>query len=86
MDAMQETLDLAAIDKSLNCLIRLLAVAVVHGRSKTEAITILSRAGLDRNFVADVVGTTPLTVSVTRSEAKRRHRSRASTRSSRKTT
>lgn len=64
--------DMKLILERLDQLIRLLASNTIKGMNKTKAISALGAVGLDRNLVAKIVGTTPLTVSVTLSEAKRR--------------
>lgn len=55
----------------LNILIRLLALGVIEGKKQREQIHLLSMAGLDRNEIAALVGTTPGTVSKELSIAKR---------------
>ena len=48
----------------LRLLRRLVALSVVDGKSQRDQIRLLSVAGLDRHEIAELVGTTPLTVSV----------------------
>ena len=43
---------------------RLLALSIIEGKKQREQIRILSVAGLDRNAIAELLGTTPGTVSV----------------------
>jgi len=59
-----------AISAKLDHLVRLTAINTVKGLKPNEAIAILGGAGLNRNLIASVVGTTPATVSVRLSEAK----------------
>lgn len=59
------------IDAKLETILRVLAWSAVDGKSLVESVEILSRLGLDRNQIAAVCDTTPLTVSVRLSEAKR---------------
>jgi len=48
----------------LNQLTRLVALSVVADKKQRDQILILSRAGLDRHEIAEILGTTPGTVSV----------------------
>ena len=59
------------IEAKLEAIIRLLAASMVQDKSLTESVQILSRLGLDRNQMAAICQTTPHTVSVRLSEAKR---------------
>jgi hypothetical protein len=59
------------IETKLETILRVLAWSAVDGKSLVESVEILSRLGLDRNQIAAVCDTTPLTVSVRLSEAKR---------------
>jgi DNA-binding NarL/FixJ family response regulator len=52
------------ISTRLDQAIRLLAMFVVADKKQREQISILSRAGLDRHEIAEILGTTPGTVSV----------------------
>jgi len=63
---------LEEISKKLDQLILLSAVNAVKGMKQTPAIVMLGAIGLDRNLIAQVVGTTPGTVSVRLSEAKKK--------------
>jgi hypothetical protein len=58
------------ISTMLDQLVRLTAVLVARGLKPNEAIIALGQAGLDRNVIANTVGTTAATVSVRLSEAK----------------
>ena len=66
---------LIEISKKLDILIRLFAATVGSGLTVVERAPLLSRAGLDRNTIAAICGTTPAAVSVRLAEAKRRARS-----------
>jgi hypothetical protein len=60
------------LEQKLDALIRLTAVGVLGDRTGVEAITVLTRAGLDTDVIAGVVGTTPATVRATRSRTTRK--------------
>lgn len=64
--------DTKAVIKRLDQLVSLVARAVVKGMKPTAAITVLGTAGLERQQIAQIVGTTASTVSVRLSEARRR--------------
>lgn len=57
--------------RRLDILIRLVAVAICAEKSQKEKIQILAGAGLAPKEIADFVGTTPNTVSVSLSAMKR---------------
>lgn len=59
------------IDAKLETILRVLAWSAVDGKSLVDSVEILSRLGLDRNQIAAICDTTPMTVSVRLSEAKR---------------
>jgi hypothetical protein len=61
---------LKKISKQLEHLVALTAIDAVKGMKPTEAILILGAVGIDRSLIAQIVGTTPGTVSVRLSEAK----------------
>lgn len=63
---------LVDIQDKLNMIIKLLASNIIEGKSQTEAILALGNIGINRNTIADIVGTSPLTVSVRLSEAKKK--------------
>lgn len=52
------------ISTKLDQAIRLLAISVIGDKKQRDQIAILSRAGLDRHKIAEILGTTPGTVSV----------------------
>jgi DNA-directed RNA polymerase specialized sigma24 family protein len=58
------------INQKLDQLVGLVAANAAKGMKPTEAILLLAAAGLDRNLIAQIVGTTPGTVSVRLSEAR----------------
>lgn len=69
----QEIEMLRRIDVKLEALVRLEALRTIErSKSKTESILALGRVGLDRNLIADLVGTTPAIVSTRLSEAKKK--------------
>ncbi len=59
-------------NEDLRVLARLLAVALVQGKTQVEAIRLLAWTGMDRNEIARVCGTSADTVSVRLAEAKRK--------------
>ncbi len=64
--------DLKAISSKLDVIIRLLSHQMIQGKNQTESILFLGQLGLDRNVIAEMVGSSPATVSVRLSEAKNR--------------
>ena len=63
---------LKEVERKLDILIRLVASTVGTGLSVGERAPMLQRAGLDRNSIAAVCNTTPASVSVRLTEAKKR--------------
>lgn len=63
---------LESISKSVEGLLRLSAIRSVEGMKAGDAIRLLGLAGLDRNLIAEICDTSPGTVSVRLSEAKRK--------------
>jgi DNA-binding NarL/FixJ family response regulator len=55
---------LREISIKLDQAIRLLAISVTAGKKQRDQIAVLSRAGFDRHDIAEILGTTPGTVSV----------------------
>jgi DNA-directed RNA polymerase specialized sigma24 family protein len=55
----------------LDTLIRLMALQLIGERTGGEAITVLARAGLDNDMIAELVGTSVATVRATLSRARR---------------
>src|SRR5262249_1674654 len=51
-------------DGRLTIMQRLLALSVVDGKKQKDQVRLLAIAGMDRNEIAELLGTTPLTVSV----------------------
>ena len=66
---------LTRIDEKLDLIVRLLGAKAIEGKSQTESIDRLGSLGLDRNVISQIVGTTPGTVSVRLSQAKRKSKS-----------
>ena len=67
---------LQRIEAKLEQMLRLAAMQVTANVKQTQAIQLLNSAGFDRKFIADLLGTTPNTVSVTLAKAKARQRPR----------
>ena len=55
---------LAKISDQLSQLTRLVALSLTSDKKQRDKIVYLSRAGLDRHEIANILGTTPGTVSV----------------------
>lgn len=62
---------LKSIDTKLDAIIRLLAGSCIEGKTKTEAIIVLGGLGLANGLIAELVKTTPATVSARLSEVKK---------------
>lgn len=58
--------------QKLDILIKLTAFNLLKDKNKTEQIMILADLGLERQDIANIVGTTPSTVSVTLSQMKQK--------------
>jgi len=67
---------LLRIDTKLDQMLKLAAMQVTANMKQTQAIQMLNTAGFDRKFIAELLGTTPNTVSVTLAKAKARQRPR----------
>lgn len=65
---------LLRIESKLDQMIRLAALQMTSGIKQTLAIELLASAGLDRRLIADLLNTTPNTVSVTLSTSKAKSR------------
>ncbi len=61
----------ANISTRLDQAVRLLAISIAADKKQREQISILSRAGLDRHEIAQILRTTPGTVSVELSALKK---------------
>jgi hypothetical protein len=74
---MAETNDdlLRGIDSKLQQLLRLAALQITGGMKQGAAIQLLATAGFERRLIADILNTTPNTVSVTLSTSKSKTRS-----------
>jgi DNA-binding NarL/FixJ family response regulator len=68
--------DLREILEKLDTLIRLTAVGAIQGKKQRDQIIALASAGLSRHEIAELVGTTPGTVSVEISTMKKSKRRR----------
>jgi hypothetical protein len=67
---------LQSIDAKLDQMLRLSALQMASGMKQAQAIQILSAAGFERKLIADLLNTTPNTVSVTMAKAKARTKPR----------
>lgn len=67
---------LRSINSKIDQMLRLTALQIVANMKQSQAIQTLSAAGFDRKLIADLLGTTPNTVSVTLAKAKARQRPR----------
>jgi transcriptional regulator len=56
--------ELNKIVQRLDTLIKLSALTLLKDKTKKDQILLLSEVGMERNQIADIVGTTPLSVSV----------------------
>jgi CRP-like cAMP-binding protein len=65
------------IQAELRAVKRLLALSIADGKKQTDQIRLLATAGLDRHEIADLLGTTPLTVSVVSSNLRKKGAIRA---------
>lgn len=55
---------LKEVNESLKLLVRLAALEIVNGRSQKEGISLLSQSGFLPKQIAELLGTSPNTVSV----------------------
>ena len=62
--------------QKIDILIKLTTANVIKGKSKTDQILFLSDLGFDNKQIADIVGTTSLTVRVTKSSHKKKKASK----------
>lgn len=60
------------LGSKMDSLIRLTALHLLGDKTGAEAISLLGRAGLDNELIAEVVGTTPATVRATLSRVRRK--------------
>ena len=67
---------LRGINSKLDQMLRLAALQTVSNMKQVQAIQTLSAAGFERKLIADLLGTTPNTVSVTLAKAKARQKPR----------
>lgn len=61
---------LKSIDAKLEQMVRLSALQIASSMRQMQAIQVLNAAGLERKVIADLLNTTPNTVSVTLAKAK----------------
>lgn len=61
---------LRSINSKLEQMLRLTALQVVANMKQAQAIQMLTAAGFERKLIADILNTTPNTVSVTLAKAK----------------
>jgi len=62
---------LREINESLKSLVRLTAIATISGRSQRDQIHFLSQGGFSPKQIAEIIGTSPNTVSVELSRRKK---------------
>jgi DNA-binding CsgD family transcriptional regulator len=67
---------LERIESKLDQMLRLMALQSTTALKQTAAIQLLASAGLERRVIADLLNTTPNTVSVTLSTSKTKGKSR----------
>jgi DNA-binding CsgD family transcriptional regulator len=70
----EKVVDLAELVNRLDQLTRIVSLGLVFGKSQGEQISLLSKAGLQPKEIADIVGTTPNTVRVTLSTARKQNK------------
>ena len=67
---------LQSINTKLDQMLRLAALQMASNMKQVQAIQALSAAGFERKLIADLLGTTPNTVSVTLAKAKAKQKPR----------
>lgn len=67
---------LRSIDAKLDQMLRLAALQLTSNMKQVRAIQTLSAAGFERRLIANLLGTTPGTVSVTLAKAKAKQKPR----------
>lgn len=67
---------LRSINTKLDQMLRLAALQMASNMKQVQAIQMLSTAGFERKLIADLLGTTPNTVSVTLAKAKAKQKPR----------
>jgi hypothetical protein len=67
---------LQSIEAKLGQMLRLAALQLTSNMKQVQAIRTLSAAGFERRLIADLLGTTPGTVSVTLAKAKAKQKPR----------
>ena len=73
---LNDTDALRNISAKLDQMLRLMALQSVANMKQVQAIQTLNAAGFERKIIADLLGTTPNTVSVTLAKVKARQRPR----------
>jgi hypothetical protein len=68
---------LQSIEGKLDQMLRLAALQLTSNMKQVQAIQTLSAAGFERKLIADLLGTTPNTVSVTLAKAKAKQAAKA---------
>jgi hypothetical protein len=68
---------LQSIDAKLDQMLKLAALQLTSNMKQVQAIQTLSSVGFERRLIADLLGTTPGTVSVTLAKAKAKQATRA---------
>jgi DNA-binding CsgD family transcriptional regulator len=68
---------LQRIEAKLEHMLRLAALQMTANMKQAQAIQLLNSAGLERKLIADLLGTTPNTVSVTLAKAKAKQAARS---------
>lgn len=58
-------------NNEIRCTLNLLALKAVQGMPQREQIKLMTRAGFDRNRIAELLDTTPHTVTVTQGNLKK---------------
>ncbi len=69
---------LQSIEGKLDQMLRLAALQLTSNMKQAQAIQALSAAGFERRLIADLLGTTPNTVSVTLARAKAKQAAKSS--------
>lgn len=65
---------LGRVEKRLDQIVRLFALKLSEGKKQADAIQILAAAGIERSLIAELLGTTPNTVSVSLSVSRSKKR------------
>ena len=68
---------LKSIDRKLDMLLKIVAVMAAEGKTLSEGAPLLYACGLDRQTIAEIYDTSPSSVSVRLSEAKKQRKNSA---------